>query len=629
MVSMRMALVIALCVSAALGTAEEPPKLEASVRALAASLRDHAPIPVQVRLTWRGKGLLEGRLLYRMHEQGHHAMTLTGPELVVQPGERTIDVLLPSYPAHRVHELLTLDVTLDSNQGRFDCGSAILGMDITGAFHGSGMYVTGGVIDDPVARDLASELDLVNILKREERQRLSMQIGCKFGAVPVDMLPRNTLAYCAWDVVVIGEAGFSRIEAADLRALMRWVEAGGVAVVVPPSELQPHQRDALTAMRAAPRAADDRAALGLRHYGAGRVVLVEGDPRAVDLGPARRFIWYVEHEKQFAAWASEEQWQRIDPSDVSLGVTRRSLNQLMPERVELVPLWMLITILVVFVALIGPVDWLVLGALRRRVWTWVAFPLVAVLVTWFTLALSESFLGSEDHDSALIVADIGPGGQVYRTDRSELYFRSSAASIDRVSKGGLVSTLTTGMTSDGDDLVSDGIAEYRGMAGQELAFTLRLRKWTPVMVREFRCDADGLDGLQLDWDAVRPRSDESLELLQQQLARGVDAAVVMRVERGSVTARIGDKSLLGERQRRSSGYRDYNAYGRQIDTSGSAIEVVATGLQAGPFSGGAPRPGDSLYVVAGEPSSNAVRIVGVVKRGKDFLVLRRDFFGVQ
>jgi len=65
------------------------------------------------------------------------------------------------------------------------------------------------------------------------------------------------------------------------------------------------------------------------------------------------------------------------------------VTRLMPEGLKIVPLPLIGMILVVYVLLIGPTDWFVLGAIRRRKWTWFTFPFVTVALTLLTVWLAE------------------------------------------------------------------------------------------------------------------------------------------------------------------------------------------------------------------------------------------------
>ena len=78
-------------------------------------------------------------------------------------------------------------------------------------------------------------------------------------------------------------------------------------------------------------------------------------------------------------------------------------------------------VLLVFSLIAGPIDFLVLGALRRRGLTWITFPAVALAVALLVLWLSRAHLGDADSRRALEVVDVGRSGEVLRRNRFELF----------------------------------------------------------------------------------------------------------------------------------------------------------------------------------------------------------------
>ena len=98
------------------------------------------------------------------------------------------------------------------------------------------------------------------------------------------------------------------------------------------------------------------------------------------------------------------------------------MNLLMPETVRLIPFSSLIAMLVLFLLMIGPGDYFVLGFFRRRRFTWVLFPATSIAFTVATVLMANHYLGLRDQRRSLIVVDLGKDGTALRWNRYELVF---------------------------------------------------------------------------------------------------------------------------------------------------------------------------------------------------------------
>ncbi len=98
------------------------------------------------------------------------------------------------------------------------------------------------------------------------------------------------------------------------------------------------------------------------------------------------------------------------------------MNLLMPRTVRLIPFSAVMTLLVLFVLMIGPADYFVLGLLRRRRLTWVLFPAMSIAFTVATVLMANHYLGLRDQRRSLVVVDLGQDGTALRWNRYELVF---------------------------------------------------------------------------------------------------------------------------------------------------------------------------------------------------------------
>ena len=128
--------------------------------------------------------------------------------------------------------------------------------------------------------------------------------------------------------------------------------------------------------------------------------------------------------------------------------TSELLERLMPNGVRMVPLWLLGFMLLSFVVVIGPVDYLGLGMLKARKYTWATFPAATILVTALTVWISNSYMSTAEARRGLVLCDIGDDDSVVRTNRFELLFLSASRAVQTDIKKGLFSPLATTTAMD-------------------------------------------------------------------------------------------------------------------------------------------------------------------------------------
>jgi hypothetical protein len=115
----------------------------------------------------------------------------------------------------------------------------------------------------------------------------------------------------------------------------------------------------------------------------------------------------------------------------------------------LVPLWLLASILVVTTLAIGPGEWWVLGAIHRRRWTWITFPLSIVAVTAATLLVSDTYMSTTDLRRELVVIDLDEAGEEVRKTRFEVLFPNRPGSVETDVVSGVAMGVKSSLTSYG------------------------------------------------------------------------------------------------------------------------------------------------------------------------------------
>ncbi len=208
--------------------------------------------------------------------------------------------------------------------------------------------------------------------------------------------------------------------------------------------------------------------------------------------------------------------------------TSELLERLMPNGVRMVPLWLLGFILLSFVVVIGPVDYIGLGMLKARKYTWVTFPVATILVTALTVLISNSYMLVAEARRGLVLCDIGDDDSVVRTNRFELLFLSASRAVQTDVKKGLFSPLSTTTAMDalyqqygqyGVAVTQRGLRSgidtpgghrspphLTGRIPIEYTATQQLAKWTPQLNRMFSLplpsNTGATDEPRVDWKAL-------------------------------------------------------------------------------------------------------------------------------
>ena len=363
-------------------------------------------------------------------------------------------------------------------------------------------------------------------------------------------LPTSPLGYCCFDVVLVPGEGLARLQARQLDALRRWVEGGGSVCLLPRGGLGDRHVRFLNdlAGRAEPlfRLAPDGAleatealpegdGSALLRPGLGRAAVVLPDAqRGLDAGSAawRRivaFLWRVRRSQwddfvtggRWHVTAQSElnrQWQQarlgrynegeegpaqsFTYTPVDAGALRESL---MPRGMRMIPMGTLLLAFLLFLAAIGPLDYLVLGLLRRRALTWVCFPALCIGFTFVVVGLARHYMGSLDHTAGLVFVDVDASGRVLRSSRCEMAFMAGRRTLRSRVRNALSVPL------DGAVLSYDwrwqhlaagaSVPRYAGRVPTDYTVTREARQWRPAFLRTTSFEPPALPH-QLNWHSV-------------------------------------------------------------------------------------------------------------------------------
>ncbi|MCK5806099.1 MAG: DUF4229 domain-containing protein [Lentisphaeria bacterium] len=501
-----------------------------------------------VSLDWPGDEILEGRLFFQLTPQNSPRTVLFHqrlPDMAVNLGRHQILVRVPRVNTITLRDGLELHCFFETDGGiLFPIGTC----PWPGA---TGRTQVVALVELPELKAAKMGKFARSLLFRPSSRRLYG--GGGFGGLSggiaqlaVDELPSIALNYCAYDLLVVTDTALHAVRQRQRAALRQWVRAGGrLCVLLDQERVAQVDRSFLSELMGGDLS---WATPAFHRPGLGRLVVVPREmveratSREVNavvahlwgIRKAHLDTWMPSKPFSFASrqtirnqgmgmgmgggggiFASGDSslkspWRKNRFGQLGLTAPMQLTSQpckfvdhlvpsLLPRGVSLVPLPMLLALVFGFVVVIGPLDYWLLGKLRRRVLTWIVFPLNCLLFTGVTIALSRHYLGTQDHRHTLEVVDLGRHGEALRRTRLNLLFavgtRDSVTGLRKsfstvVTAGGLrgVTSLRTPPPNRNRDHVVptqvDGSFPY--------SYTLieRLEQWTPHLQRQFEIAPD-------------------------------------------------------------------------------------------------------------------------------------------
>lgn len=486
--------------------------------------RTNAPAIFHVKLHRAGAGLLEGVLEIVFEANGEVVLRQRTQDLALAAGAQSFRIITPPLPPHESYTGTEARLRFVTKAAAVDLGR----FPVEAASRGTRNFVIA-VCDGGLAgrRDVAlwQSLRLENVLPAAAVGQNSVATAPAFLA-PEDF-PANPLALFAFDLVLLDGDGFALLREKQLTALTRWVEAGGSVCVLPGRGLKEEHVRFLNAFVEPRQAAlfkisevgELTAPVGepqLRRGGLGRVVISSRPADEVLTGPgwlqAAAHLWKVREgnllgEKSAIPSAAHQRYIRSGGND-GRSARRQSIEQLLatllPQSTRLISPGTLALVLAGFLVVVGPLDWLVLGALRRRRWTWFVFPLAAAGFTALVIFEAGRALGRQDNLGTLTITDVGPAGRTLRASRFELLLAARDREVTTEVQHAFAAPAGLGSADfgqrGGGNRATGSNADATSFAGQIPArYTLRqqVRQWTPQFNRITTLDAapDAVDAL--------------------------------------------------------------------------------------------------------------------------------------
>lgn len=640
------------------------------VRPVATTVRSGAAVPLIVNLHWQGQGLLEGRLELTLRDSRNVLAVVHSHDMALTTGEQSFHFLLPPIRLAEAYVQLEVDAAFHTADKRLPLSSFLL--RAPGAWERSFVVC---VSEPRLTQRTESRQDFIEALSFEQFHTEDDRSLFSSAAVfePNDM-PTDPLRYCAYDLVLLHGDGFTQLSRKSLEAVRQWVQAGGSVCIVAPADSSSEQIRFLNdlvddepffidaAGKMAVATAGESPGPFLVRDGLGRAaVFVKNEKlrnfNAPEWREAVAFLWKIRADQMPAVrtvgqWDSvllerkrrerQEEMRQLGYYNGMQGNLHFSLvpiqtggllvRHLMPSDIQLVPLSLMAAILGLYVLVIGPGDYLLLGRLRLRKFTWVLFPTVTIGFTFLGIALSHAYLQTADNRRALEFLDIGDDGQVVRRNRFELLFFSLPRAAETHADGSLFSAMNHQLLGTVYDpyqfspqyrepaLV--GPPSYSGRVPFRYTVAQQVPQWTPQLNRMLSIGPTEA-AVRFDWNSLDLRELESTAGRARIAARLIEAfgndATVCMFHRGRLEFRIGSHPLTGQSH-------SINRYGRAIQTT--FLEECCIRPEAGLFflaSQISPRGGDNFEDLAlMDPSDpNQWLIAVVTERGDDTLIYRK------
>lgn len=442
-------------------------KLAVDLMPLGPRLRSDAPLPVEARFKWDSTRLLEGRLEMEFREGNRVLGHYRSGELALSGGEQSFRVLLPPILTPMSDSQVEVRLKFVGNKEVFNLDPSSLFVPTMRERSLVIAWCDAAALSGHSISELAQHLRFDQFAPAADATDQRALMSGMVRLTPGD-LPAHPLSYTAFDVVVLTADAFQEAGERQLQALARWVRGGGSVFVSVPGKLQPRHLSFLNQLAdsaAGPAFLSDSAGNVLPpinqilclHSGVGRSVIaadkqvLNSNFAASEWRQAAAFLWkfrgsQIQSIAQSGSWTlpADDSAQNRQPNsgrnfynyrpanrtissmlqmpDYESDLVPALMDRLMPKTVRLIPFSALLGLLAVFVLLIGPVDYFLLGRLRRRRLTWVLFPATSVAVTVVTVMMANHYLGLRDQRRALVVVDLARDGTALRWNRYELAF---------------------------------------------------------------------------------------------------------------------------------------------------------------------------------------------------------------
>ena len=630
--------------------AEEAPRSPLRIEVLQSSLpRSEAPVPIQVQMKPVEPAIVEGRLEFRLMHGREHMGTLTTEDIAVPVAGQTMRWLLPALNLRGGLPQFDLRITVITKSGRYQHKPISLRLQSPT----QRSFVAGVVAPEAVtfSKDLNSLLDTLRFetysgyeaRKQNLPESIDRSIVTTVTRIRPGELPTEPLEYCTYNMLVLAEDGFTALPRVAAESIQQWVEAGGSLLVLPRGVLEGWQvvwLNELASSSKAPRfvSRPDGSLLPpeagispfyLMQRGLGRVVVVSSTASQPLLSTSREWrrclhhLWRIrlEHRPDFmetGKWSAAildrdsqyynyyktqagqgyNTYRRDHPTGTPLGYNPivsgdELVNRIVPNGLRLVPLSLVGLILFVYILLISPLEFAILGRYKLRKWTWITFPVLTAICTFAIFQLTEFYMNVGDNKRSLIVADIGEQGVINRVNELQLTFNSRQRVVETRVDNSLLTPVAHSSLGTGawqyHQLKMGGQSQwmnaeepqYNGRYPAHYTVEQRLPQWTPQLNRRLTFSDNSLTpeinwqqyeyGAAVDWKSIvadNERVQQIKSSLQKQFGSQARIAIYQST---NVYILTGEVSLLGAPRHHSKSHASQQENLSNLTASGVRI----------------------------------------------------------
>lgn len=556
----RLVLILA-CLFPTLTQAADGPRMENTLPVSQA--REGGPLYLTGELQWDRPELLEGRLRYVVRDERSELSTVVTDPVVVPAGGIRLRQLLPVPQSElgfgmtevvvsfveedRVHRLGEVGVSLSRSAG---AGSRTAWTTVLLSIEPSSRAGLGE--GDEIHRQLE--------ITQAFENPADINLVSLTPVIAANELSEQPLPYCAFDGVLVPTEAFRRLSLRQLAALSDWARAGGALCVMAKGPLEQKQADFLDQLFRGsdvgpfirdsdgkliePAAARDGIFTGRAGVGFAMVLFRGGDeidfssstwrqsharfwrlrdrvvrrrghqaepiktdffrpqvPATPDAAPTNRRVPYYPPYQTYDYSVLPAAWTFPTP-----GYGTTAIEALRPQDIRLLPGWVVVLILFGYIGIVGPGEYLLLGRLKRRKWTWITFPAITIALTWAVVATANAFMSSNDETRSIELIDLDAAGEPVRRTKLELQFRGDSARILHESQREFFSPLDPkhfvpsynqfGQTSNiGNDAPT---GPFVGSYPRRYVTPQTVAKWTPQVNRVFEI-APAITIPKIDW----------------------------------------------------------------------------------------------------------------------------------
>ena len=448
-----------VCFYGQVARAQENP-LKISVRSEWEGVRSSAPISLRAFLKWPKNDLLEGHLQFNTFVDQQKISHWTSPDTALSASEQYLRFMTPRpvledkyeryvleaefFGTNRIFPPEQLDVEVPVRQKRAMVVAIVLDNRST---------TPAGLYSELSSNPFERPLSLQAYLGAEEASDLEVYLS---RVNPVD-LPTESLRYLGLDALLISHDMLDVLRPNQLDSLRTWIMAGGSLALIQTSQLRGESETFVKDLTRHPWTIRQKSARQLPEAvqvyapGVGQFVHVTEPLRGESAEWASVAHLLLRLTPDRASEIANSGQLKLSAEPRGRGVVRgivqvepviegpmeplvrfnySNLSRvLIPDTIRGMPIWLAASVLAGCLVCVGPVDYFLLGAIRKRRWTWALFPAVALGFTGWMAHLAAEHNGRNDSRNWISIVDLTADNEVVRTSRIELTYGASGRTV--------------------------------------------------------------------------------------------------------------------------------------------------------------------------------------------------------